>query len=321
MLPLARFPVLHSADREALHRNIRSRFPGVHEFAVHRRANRDWFMRINSLDLGRGKVTAVETGACSLSASRDGLVRVFLPLAEGLEIAFGAKRRSVGVGQATFSPLDDFRCVYGDDYRGLILGFPQRLLEDVLADFGWTGNLPERIEHLFARHDPAAALLGRQVLALVRSLDEAPDDLLSQKRFLVAQEELLLLQIARLLAAANAPAPAKSSSALYLARAMDYMRQHMFEEIGPASVARAAGCSLRNLQWLFQREFGQTITGSLRQLRLQSARDRLAKPQDNDTITGIATDCGFTHLSDFARHYRSTFGELPSTTLARVRGQ
>ena len=321
MLPLDRFPSIRSADRDAVHSNIRARFPGARDFTVHARARRPWSIRINSLDLGRGKIVALETGACSLLNGSDGYLRLMLPLSEGLEVAHGSKRRTVETGKAVFGPLADFYSIYQDDYRGLVLGLPQRLMEETFSEFGGQGDLATRLEQVFANPDPAADAIGRHILALVRTLDETPDDLLSQKRFLAAHEELLILHIARFLAApVSQTVHPQGSSSVYLARAMDYMRQHMVEEIGPAAVARAAGCSLRNLQLLFQREFDQTITGSLRQLRLQTARERLMKPQEQESITSIAIDCGFSHLSDFARHYRSAFGELPSVTLARVRG-
>ncbi len=319
MLPLGRFGALHSADCDVLQQNIRARFPGTYDLAATPGRGRDWSMRIHSVDLGRAKLAALEMDACSMANARDGVVRLLFPLTSGLEMVVGSKRQAISAGQAVFGPLQDFRNIYADDYRGLVLGLPKRMLEEALTDFGWSGRLSDVLEQVSVQPNGAAAAIGRLLLALVRTLDEAPENMLSQKRFMTAHEELLILNLARILAREEMRAPRADASALYLSRALDYMHAHVFDEIGPTSVARAAGCSLRNLQLLFQRDYGQTITGSLRQLRLRAAQARLAACDPADTITAVATDCGFSHLSDFARHYRALFGELPSQTLARRR--
>ncbi|MBK8211023.1 MAG: helix-turn-helix domain-containing protein [Rhodospirillales bacterium] len=38
--------------------------------------------------------------------------------------------------------------------------------------------------------------------------------------------------------------------------------------------------------------------------------------RSSTTVTDVAFDCGFFHLSRFAERYRHTFGEPPSSTLA-----
>ena len=320
MLPLGRFGTLHSTDCTVLQQNIRSRFPGAYDLAVSRGAGADWSMRIHAVDLGRTKLAALEMGGCSIANARDGVLRLLLPLTSGLEMVVGSKRQAISAGQAVFGPLQDFRNIYADDYRGLVLGMHRRVLEEALADFGWAGDLSDLLAQVSMQPTGASAAIGRMLLALVRTLDEAPENMLSQKRFLTAHEELLILNLARILALSEEMrAPRADASALYLSRALDYMHAHVFDEIGPTSVARAAGCSLRNLQLLFQRDYGQTITGSLRQLRLRAAHARLLTCEPADTITAVAIDCGFSHLSDFARHYRGLFGELPSQTLARRR--
>ncbi|MDB5641766.1 MAG: AraC family transcriptional regulator, partial [Hyphomicrobiales bacterium] len=82
---------------------------------------------------------------------------------------------------------------------------------------------------------------------------------------------------------------------------------------------QAAGCSLRNLQLLFRKDYGRTITERLRDLRLEAARERLLCGRGDDTVTIVALESGFSHLSDFARHYRDAFGEAPSQTAQHAR--
>ena len=57
----------------------------------------------------------------------------------------------------------------------------------------------------------------------------------------------------------------------------------------------------------------------LRQARLAQARSALAAPRPETTVTTVALDYGFNHLSRFARQYARHFGESPSETLRRAR--
>ena len=52
----------------------------------------------------------------------------------------------------------------------------------------------------------------------------------------------------------------------------------------------------------------------LKNVRLDLARMDL-KNKNNTTVTEIAMNCGFNHLSKFSIKYKERFGELPSETL------
>jgi transcriptional regulator GlxA family with amidase domain len=57
----------------------------------------------------------------------------------------------------------------------------------------------------------------------------------------------------------------------------------------------------------------------LRRARLAGAHADLlaADPTTGDTVAAIAARWGFAQPGRFARHYRSVYGVLPSTTLGR----
>jgi transcriptional regulator GlxA family with amidase domain len=55
--------------------------------------------------------------------------------------------------------------------------------------------------------------------------------------------------------------------------------------------------------------------------RLAAAHHRLRAAGPADDVTGIATECGFSHLGRFAVCYRELYGESPSLTLRDVRRQ
>jgi transcriptional regulator GlxA family with amidase domain len=58
---------------------------------------------------------------------------------------------------------------------------------------------------------------------------------------------------------------------------------------------------------------------ALRGTRLEIARQRIMRAAENETITGIAMECGFFHLGRFSSAYSQAFGEAPSQTMRRSR--
>ena len=87
----------------------------------------------------------------------------------------------------------------------------------------------------------------------------------------------------------------------------------------PSSVAELSmelGLSRRTLQNACQEIVGLSPVQYLRALRLSEVRRTMARSR---SVTEVATQFGFWHLSYFARDYHAMFGELPSKTLERVR--
>jgi AraC-like DNA-binding protein len=77
-------------------------------------------------------------------------------------------------------------------------------------------------------------------------------------------------------------------------------------------IAEALGVSDRYLQRLFE-EHGQTISGRIRERRLEAVRSALADPrQDHRAISDLAQLAGFSDIASFNRAYRRRFGEAPS---------
>jgi AraC family ethanolamine operon transcriptional activator len=87
----------------------------------------------------------------------------------------------------------------------------------------------------------------------------------------------------------------------------------------PSSVAELTvelGVSRRTLQNACQEIVGMSPVQYLRALRLSEVRRMM---EQSRSVTEVATQFGFWHLSYFARDYHAMFGELPSKTLERVR--
>lgn len=84
------------------------------------------------------------------------------------------------------------------------------------------------------------------------------------------------------------------------------------------TLASAVHLSVRALQEGFKRDVGQPPMAYLREVRMRRANLELARADRRlVTVRDVALANGFLHLGRFAGHYRETFGETPSETLAR----
>lgn len=100
-------------------------------------------------------------------------------------------------------------------------------------------------------------------------------------------------------------------------QAIEYIQQHLEEDIRLSDIAEAASCSIRSLTRAFHLASDTTPMQYLHRLRLQRVRAELAQARLREkTIADIAYHWGFRHLGEFNRKYRETFGETPSETRA-----
>lgn len=96
---------------------------------------------------------------------------------------------------------------------------------------------------------------------------------------------------------------------------------HKGENVSVVDLCEYFQVSARTLQYYFQVEYGLTPISYIRIERLNRARADLLNPVRSDvTVTEIATQWGFYHLSQFSKDYFSFFGEKPSETLVKALG-
>lgn len=89
------------------------------------------------------------------------------------------------------------------------------------------------------------------------------------------------------------------------------------QPIYSSELAGQVGVSVRTMHDAVQRYRGMSLHRYLRLRRLWLVRQRLLA--GTHSVKACALACGFWHLSDFSRSYRSQFGESPSETRARTR--
>ncbi len=208
------------------------------------------------------------------------------------------------------------------DFEMLIVQIEGRELRGLLAEqLGITLHRPLEFSPVCCPLSGGVASFARLVRIACEDLADRRSDL---RRDDIGRElgrlmmHLLLLELphsysARLRQEGGRPAPR------HLRRAEEYIHEHLDQPLTLARIAAVAGVSPRSLQLAFRKYLGTTPTRYIRDARLELARRSLSDPADDRSVSQVALDCGFTHLSRFARAYRQRYGEVPSGTRRRRR--
>jgi AraC family transcriptional regulator, ethanolamine operon transcriptional activator len=186
--------------------------------------------------------------------------------------------------------------------RGTTIAAPgSTWLDDMVARVKWL--LTSAVEHSHSlANDDVRASLSDHVLAAMARFDSSPADIDST----------------------TSAARASRRVAVRLAR--EYIHSRLSEPLRLSALCRHAHLKIRSLEYGFREVTGLTPVAYIRSLRLNAVRRALqqnARAQFR-SISEIATDAGFWHLSQFAKDYRLFFGETPTETrrrsLTRARG-
>ena len=101
-------------------------------------------------------------------------------------------------------------------------------------------------------------------------------------------------------------------------QAQTYIEEHYRETVSIEDLCRATGKEVRTLQRCFRSYFDSTVSDYLKMVRLDAAhRELLSVQPDEETISSIALNNGFTHLGRFSVEYKQYFGESASETLQK----
>jgi AraC-like DNA-binding protein len=110
-------------------------------------------------------------------------------------------------------------------------------------------------------------------------------------------------------------APAESRNPRAVQKVLDHIESVPGSQFTMGDLAVAAGISSRQLQNLFQQQFGMSPMTYLRQTRLDGVHSDLQRGVDGTKVSDVAFSWGFNHLGRFAQNYERKFGESPSQTL------
>ena len=167
----------------------------------------------------------------------------------------------------------------------------------------WIADMTARVGWLLtAAREHGAGLIDRQrrvsltdhLLASMVRFDPAPADVDSTTRRATAARRV----------------------AVRLAR--EYIHAQLSEPLPLSELCRHAGLKVRTLETGFREVTGLTPIAYIRSLRLNAVRRTLHDATVRlRSISDIAMDNGFWHLSQFSTDYRKLFGETPTNTRRR----
>ncbi|MBP1820050.1 helix-turn-helix transcriptional regulator [Mycobacterium sp. OAE908] len=101
-----------------------------------------------------------------------------------------------------------------------------------------------------------------------------------------------------------------------LRRAVEFVDENFYRDIGVSDIARAVHVTPRTVQLMFRRHLGTTPTGYLRRVRLDQAhRDLTGAKPASASVSEIAARWGFAHPGRFSALYRQAYGHAPNVTL------
>jgi AraC family transcriptional regulator, ethanolamine operon transcriptional activator len=101
-------------------------------------------------------------------------------------------------------------------------------------------------------------------------------------------------------------------------RALDYIDCHKRQLLRVSQICEALGIGRRTLEQSFKQHLAITPKQLINNLRLIGCREELLETDPRHaSVSNVAANWGYWHMSQFARDYRSMHDELPSKTLQR----
>lgn len=206
-----------------------------------------------------------------------------------------------------------------EPFRSLLLTIDAGFVERAARVRFGRAPIAERWANAIALESAPAATLRSMCRWLGDELDRPGTPLRTSRQVIANLERSLLALFLDCLTPISGPAnePFDRLGLGHLRRIESWLDEHFREPIGVEDMALVAGTGVRTVQNLFRHHRGCTPSEALLQRRLNSAHQRLTEAGPRTTVTDVAFDCGFFHLSRFAALYARSFGERPSQTLAK----
>lgn len=161
----------------------------------------------------------------------------------------------------------------------------------------------------------------RQILPLGHTLSPPAQQALTA----AGLEGVILQLLAQLLCgdliekALRSNASARGRKAQIINDLLEWIANHLHRPIQLEDLVRESGYSQRSLRSIFHERFDCGPVQWIRQQRLQRARQLLLTATPDVTVSSVAAECGYDHLSQFSRDFRSVFQQRPSELLRQAR--
>jgi AraC-like DNA-binding protein len=176
-------------------------------------------------------------------------------------------------------------------------------------------------EQLITPHPDAMSSL-RRLHAAVGSLASKAPEIFAHPEAARGMEQILMQALVACLEKEDAQEPTSTQvrHQKVMRRFNAVLRANATRPLYVLEIAAAVGASLRSLTVCCQEHLGMGPKRYLLLRRMHLAKEALLSTNPyQSTVTDVATQYGFWQFGRFAGQYKDLFGELPSTTLRRVR--
>ncbi len=100
---------------------------------------------------------------------------------------------------------------------------------------------------------------------------------------------------------------------------LEWIRANCKRPITLSELEQRSGYSQRSLRNAFHDRFGCAPNEWIRRERMESARRQLLNAKPRESVSSIAEDHGYKHVSQFSRDFRAIFDQQPSQVMRRGR--
>jgi AraC-like DNA-binding protein len=316
--PLHRFPMFRTSDTEEL-RRLASKLLGAVRLDL---TNTEHFRTlVNLIDL---EEIGLAFGATSCGLTSHHLeadyIRVQIALKGCSTTSAAGETTEIDERQFGITPAGiPSQAACRAEHQRLTLRLREECLSQKLSAL--LGARPKgalRLSLAIAADSPHAKGLYRLVGFLAEQLDsDATAFPTAVYRELEQAIQIAFLSASRHAHSGALDAQAKLPDAGVVARLEGYIEANWREAITVERLVSEAGVSGRSLFREFERSRGYSPMAFVKAVRLRHARTMLLSGDPAVTVASAASACNFANAGHFARHYRETFGELPSQTLLR----
>lgn len=207
-----------------------------------------------------------------------------------------------------YSTHKPYSLCFEEDFRALVLMFPQHLLD-----------LPvEMVGQLNAVRLPANDVLSGMVAPFLTQMAASLDQLTGATGSRITHSAIDL--IATMLSAKLDLDRAGANRHMAMVKQIqEYIEENLSSvDLGPNQIARAHFISTRHLHGIF-RDQGTTVSSWIRTRRLDRCRRDLVNPIFRDRpIAAIAARWGFVDAAHFSRVFKATYDQSPSDLRATI---
>jgi AraC family transcriptional regulator, ethanolamine operon transcriptional activator len=229
---------------------------------------------------------------------------------------------------AMAAPGLEARFVVDRGYEDVAIGIPQKELESHFVARGQPDLLKGRsaLELLVCDPTKTRALftLGKRLATTAAQQPQLFNE--SNQVRAAADVEILEMLLEALCSSDNYTVTRSDMTQQAYSRVVriveEYVLTHNDIQLYVTDLCKAAAVSQRTLEYAFKEILGMSPVAYLQRLRLHRVRQALrVGTRATTTVSREALKWGFWHFGDFAKSYRTCFGESPSETLRRGQDQ